>query len=315
MSWARGLMTVALLVVLTGCVGDGSASDPHSPRGAVERLKTALVEPDAAALVELVGDPSYNISTDLLTDQVVGEGVFAGKDVTIDKTQGDLNGQRYDLRMRSDRGRPWLDTTYSATSSSPIGSLLPTIRIMGAGVESLTVNGVVVDIAPVPSGGQSYYLPPGTFQIGVAASGTYADFGPPLTVETRDRSQRDLTFTGQLTGAARSIVRDKVAAFVKRCTAKLEGKRPRECPVRKVWVGADLISSEWTLSAQPKIRIEANGGRWRITTPEPPTARMHGVIRDRTDGSTEQVSDSLPFAVDGDVTVRDDQVDVRIPSR
>jgi hypothetical protein len=299
-----------LVLVSTGC-GISRPVDPDSARGHAEALKRALVQADGAALVGLVEDPSYAVSTALLTDAVLGQGALAGQDVEIKRTDRDLETIRYALRVPDDEPRPWLEVQLRR-SGDFVGLPLPSVTLDGPGVNAVRIGGKTARIDPLPREGQAFYLPPGEYDVGAAGAERYVDHGPTQHVDTRSYRPDRLEFTGDLTAAGRRRVDRSVKAYVRRCTELLRGNRPSNCPARVAFVGG-LDSSEWTLASYPRITIEANGDGWSVSTPEPPVARMKRTVQDRRTGVTERVTDTVPFAVNGRIAVRGDELVVDIP--
>jgi hypothetical protein len=307
----RGRTTLLLLLsgrlVATGC-GGGSPSDPTSARGRVEALSRALVEADGTALVAVVQDPSYDISTALLTDAVLGEGALAGQEVDVEKTDGDLETIRYALGVGD--SEPWLEPRIRRGGAF-VGLPLPQVTLRGPGVTSVTIGGVTVGIDPLPDEGQAFYLPPGEYDVGVGGGGRFVTHGGPRHVDTPERGPDVLEYAGRLSLAGRARVDRAVGAFVRRCTRPVRGSRPAACPASKAFVGG-LDSSEWTLASLPRTTVEANGDGWLVSTPDPPVARMKDLVRDRETGASEPVTDRVRFAVSGTVTLRGDDLVVEL---
>jgi hypothetical protein len=304
------LFACLLAVVLAGC-GSGDSPDPDSARGRVDVLSRALVQADAATLVRLVENPSYSVSTALLTDAVLGQGALADQDVDTETTDRDLETITYALRMPDDEPRPWLEPQLRR-SGEFVSFPLPSVHLAGPGVTSVRIGDKTVRIDPLPREGKEFYLPPGEYDVGVGGAERYVDHGPTQHFDTRDRGARELSFTGDLTAAGRTRVDQAVESFVRRCTEPLRGSRPVECPLSKAFIGG-LDSSEWTLESKPRIAIEANGNGWSVNTPKPPMARMTGVVKDRQTGVSELVRDKVRFTVNGTVSVRGDTLVVDIP--
>jgi hypothetical protein len=306
-----GTVTAVVLAMLslTGCGASGSP-EPDSARGRVESLERALVEADGAALVRVVKDPSHAISTALLTESVLSEGALADQDVDIETTDKDLETLSFALRVPDDEPTPWLEPQLRRTGEF-VKLPLPSVKLEGQGVTSVRIGGATVRIDPLPPEGKVFYLPPGEYDVGAGGADRYVDHGPTQNFDTREYGVDRLGFIGELTAAGRARVDRAVAAFVRRCTKPLRGSRPVSCPLRKAFVGG-LDFSEWTLESKPRIAIDATSDGWSVSTPDPPVGRMRGVIKDRTTGVTEHVRDTVPFAVNGTISVRGDDLVIHI---
>lgn len=304
-------MLACLLAALSAGCGVGGSPDPDSARGRVEALEHALAGADAGALVRLVEDPRRRVSTALLTDGVLGQGALAGQDVDVETARQNLETVRYSLHVPDDEPTPWLEPELRR-SGDFVGLPLPSIVLDGPGVAAVRIGDEVVAIDPLPSEGRAFYLPPGEYDVSAAGAERYVEHGPAQHHRTRGNDSERLRFTGELTAAGRGRVDRSVSAFVRRCTEPLRGHRPAACPARSAFVGG-LDSSAWTLESYPRIAVEANGNGWILSTPDPPKARMRGVVMDRRTGVSEQVRDTVLFAVDGRISVRGDDLVVDIP--
>jgi hypothetical protein len=301
------VLAVAALV-LSSC-GDGSPDDPDSPRGLVEQIKVGLVEADGAAVRALVDDRSSAVSTELLTDEVLAEGVFAGKDVMVEKTSSDIYTVRYDLLVDGDGNRPWLDLEVKASDDSIVGMALPTIELSGSGVSAVTVNGVEVAVEQLTSEPRSFYLPPGELEIGAVGPKDLVAHEPPQPVDTREYGDRALELAGTVTEAGLDRIQEAVDAYVADCTKARDASPPTGCPVHLAWVGG-LASSRMTLDDEPKWSLQPSSDGWTILTEDPPKARLTGTTREG--GPAEDVVD---FAVTGTVRVVGGELLVEVPEQ
>lgn len=192
-------------------------------------------------------------------------------------------------------------------TDSPLAVVELTLR----GADRFAVNGFEVDRRQVsPAGANAAALDPLPLLV----------FTPGLYSVTVDTPIAQSTGTGVLADTPLAItpldvqtapteefvavVQQRVEEFLTECTTQ-EVLLPAACPfgleVR------DRITSppKWSIATQPEVTVAPDGGYWKI----PPTdavAHVEVEIQSLFDGSIDQVSEDVPFQVNGTIVILPD---------
>lgn len=110
-----------------------------------------------------------------------------------------------------------------------------------------------------------------------------------------------------------TIVQQRVEEFLTQCATQ-EVLQPTACPFGYEVRNRLASLPVWSISVQPTVTVAPDGGHWRI----PPTGAVAHIdvkIRSLFDGSVEEVSEDVPFQVDGTITILPDgSASIRIGS-
>ncbi|MER7445321.1 hypothetical protein [Microbacterium sp. NPDC097977] len=110
-----------------------------------------------------------------------------------------------------------------------------------------------------------------------------------------------------------SVVQQRVEEFLTGCTAQ-EVLQPTACPFGLEVSNRIASLPTWSIADQPQVTVVPDGGHWKI----PPTdavAHVEVKIRSLFDGSIQEVSEDVPFQVDGSITILPDgSASIRIGS-
>lgn len=102
------------------------------------------------------------------------------------------------------------------------------------------------------------------------------------------------------------IVQQKVEEFLAGCATQ-EVLLPTACPfgleVQNRIVDGTL--PEWSIAEQPKVTVEPDGAQWRIPTTDA-VAHIDVKIMSVFDGSVHDVSEDVPFTIDGTISILPD---------
>ncbi|WP_460802001.1 hypothetical protein [Microbacterium sp. GXF6406] len=100
------------------------------------------------------------------------------------------------------------------------------------------------------------------------------------------------------------VVQNRVEEFLTACTTQ-EVLQPTACPfgleVRNRIEGLP----SWSIATQPQVSVTPDGGQWVIPTTDA-VAHIEVEIRSLFDGSVEQVSQDVPFQVNGTISILPD---------
>ena len=110
-----------------------------------------------------------------------------------------------------------------------------------------------------------------------------------------------------------AVVQQRVEEFLTACTTQ-QVLQPTACPFGLEVSNRIASLPEWSIAAQPTVTVVPDGGHWKI----PPTdavAHVEVEIRSLFDGSVQDVSEDVPFQVNGSITVLPDgKVSIRVGS-
>lgn len=202
----------------------------------------------------------------------------------------------------------WAGVTPNWTfTTSPLAVIELTLR----GADRFAVNGFEVDRRQVSFAGADaapldplplLVFTPGLYSVTVDTAiadaegvGVLADTPlatTPLDVQTEPTDE----FVG--------VVQQRVEEFLTACTAQ-QVLQPTACPFGLEVSNRIASLPEWSISTQPKVTVVPEGGHWKI----PPTdavAHVDVEIRSLFDGSVQEVSEDVPFQVNGSITILPD---------
>jgi hypothetical protein len=100
------------------------------------------------------------------------------------------------------------------------------------------------------------------------------------------------------------VVQQRVDEFLTQCATQ-QVLQPTGCPFGFVVQNRIEQPPQWSITAQPKVRLAPDGEGWRIPAT---TATAHIVVDIRSiyDGSLQHVDEDVPFAVAGTIQVAPD---------
>ena len=188
---------------------------------------------------------------------------------------------------------------------------LAAISLTVLGADQFAVNGFEIDRRQVSGDGLDAVatdpLPllvftPGVYSVTVDTPistspgvGVLAD--SPLT-------QTAVEVQAEPTAEFLEVVQNRVEEFLTACTTQ-EVLQPTACPfgleVRNRIEGLP----SWSIAAQPQVTVAPDGGQWVIPTTDA-VAHIEVEIRSLFDGSIEQVSQDVPFQVNGTISILPD---------
>lgn len=192
-------------------------------------------------------------------------------------------------------------------TTSPLAVIELTVR----GADRFAVNGFEVDRRQVSAAGADaealdplslLVFTPGLYSITVdtpisqsSGNGILAD--TPLAITPLDLQT---TPTDDFVG----VVQQRVEEFLTRCTEQ-EVLQPTACPFGLEVMNRITTPPTWSIASQPQVTVTPDGGQWQI----PPTdgvAHVEVEIQSLFDGSIEQVSEDVPFQVNGTIAILPD---------
>lgn len=100
------------------------------------------------------------------------------------------------------------------------------------------------------------------------------------------------------------VVQQRVEEFLTKCTSQ-QVLQPTACPFGLEVSNRIASLPEWSIATQPQVTVVPDAGHWKI----PPTdavAHVEVEIKSLFDGSIQQVSEDVPFQVNGSITILPD---------
>ncbi|MFK4762881.1 hypothetical protein ACI3KS_18285 [Microbacterium sp. ZW T5_45] len=110
-----------------------------------------------------------------------------------------------------------------------------------------------------------------------------------------------------------SVVQQNVEDFLTQCTTQ-EVLQPTACPFGLEVRNRIASLPEWSIAVQPTVTVAPDGGQWQIPTTDA-VAHVEVKIRSLFDGSVQDVSEDVPFQVNGTITIlADGTASIRVGS-
>lgn len=190
-------------------------------------------------------------------------------------------------------------------------SPLAAIDVGVLGSMSFTVNGFTLDKRQVSPDGAGA-VPGDPVSLLVFSPGLYSVFvdtamsrSPGVAVLADSPAKTvPVDVQAQPTEEFVSVVQQRVEAFLTACTTQ-QILQPTGCPFGFVVRNRVETPPKWSIVSQPTITIVPDGAGWRIPDAAA-TAHIELEIRSLYDGSVQQVSEDVPFIVNGQIDVLGD---------
>lgn len=190
-------------------------------------------------------------------------------------------------------------------------SPLSVMNLMVLGSMSFTINDFVLDkrqvapeglevdpVAPLPM----LVFSPGLYSISVDTPlattpglAVLAD-APMVNVPVQLQAQPTEEFV--------AVVQERVEEFLTGCTAQ-QVLQPTGCPFGYVVRNRVEELPTWSITQQPQVQVEPDGAGWRIPDAQA-TAHIDLEIRSLFDGSLREVSEDVPFVLNGTIDILPD---------
>lgn len=192
-----------------------------------------------------------------------------------------------------------------------VTSPLAVIDLTVAGSSQFSVNGFEVDKRQVASEGANVeqlapvpmlVFSPGLYSIevdtalstspGVAVLSDTPEANIPVNVQTEPTDE----FIG--------VVQDRVEEFLTGCASQ-EVLQPTGCPFGYFVRNRITDVPHWTITEQPEVSVVADGANWAIPRIDA-MAQITVPIQSLYDGTIEDVTEDVPFAITGAITILPD---------
>lgn len=192
-------------------------------------------------------------------------------------------------------------------TTSPLAVVDLTVR----GSDQFAVNGFEVDRRQVSAAGNEaagidplplLVFTPGLYSVTVdTAISTASGFGvladTPLAVTPLDVQT---TPTDEFV----AVVQQRVDGFLAECATQ-EVLQPTACPFGLRVTNRVASLPQWSIVTQPVVTVSPDGAQWRIPETEA-VAHVEVEILSLFDGSVQQLSEDVPFLLDGEIVILPD---------
>jgi hypothetical protein len=109
------------------------------------------------------------------------------------------------------------------------------------------------------------------------------------------------------------VVQQNVEDFLTQCTTQ-QVLQPTACPFGLEVRNRIASLPTWSISIQPQITVAPDGGQWQIPTTDA-VAHVEVKIRSLLDGTIQELSEDVPFQVNGTITIlADGSASIRVGS-
>ncbi|WP_434994879.1 hypothetical protein [Arthrobacter sp. Ld5] len=183
-------------------------------------------------------------------------------------------------------------------------SVLPTVQVTAQHTVEAAVNGVDVGLPEGAAGLASFYPAAVTAQY----DGKFFAAPEQRAVVTGAEAPPPLALTTESTPELTQAVDDELRAFLDGC-AKQTVFQPTNCPFNYVTNERLAGDITWSIAEYPAVSITPADGDWSLA-PLRGSARIDTQLRDFFSGAVRDVSETVPFEFEADLTVTEDDVTV-----
>jgi hypothetical protein len=323
------LLTVVGLLLITALTAGGMSlyQQVYSPSAFVQRYLDLLSSGHAADALRVPGvSVDLALQNDAEIDSVASEALLrtaalaplTDYEITAETQKGDVHRVTVSYDAAGSPGT----STYSVVQDGWIGvvpnwrferSPLAEIELTVRGADVFAVNGFELDRRQVSVHGAEakpldplhlLVFTPGVYSVtvdtaisaspGVRVLADTALASTPVEVQTQPTEK----FIG--------IVQQKVEEFLAACATQ-EVLLPTACPFGLEVQNriADGSLPKWSIAAEPQVTVEPDGAQWRIPATDA-VAHIDVKIRSVFDGTVHDVSEDVPFQVDGTISILPD---------
>jgi len=317
-------------VLLIAALAAGGASlyqQIYSPSAFVQRYLDLLSSGRAADALRVPGvSLDLALQGDAELDAVASEallrtsalGRLTGYEVTSEKQNDGVYQVTASYQAAGTKGT----STYSVVQDGWIGvapnwrferSPLAEIELTVRGADVFSVNGFELDRRQVSAHGADakpldplhlLVFTPGVYSVTVDTA-ISATPGVRVLADTA-LARTPVEVQAEPTEKFIGIVQEKVEEFLATCATQ-EVLLPTACPFGLEVQNriADGSLPKWSIAEQPKVTVEPDGAQWRIPTTGA-VAHIDVKIKSVFDGSVHDVSEDVPFQVDGTISILPD---------
>ncbi|MFS0853599.1 hypothetical protein [Microbacterium sp. 179-I 3D4 NHS] len=201
-------------------------------------------------------------------------------------------------------------------TQSPLAVIELTVR----GADRFAVNGFEVDRRQVSAAGIDaapldplplLVFTPGLYSVTVDTAISHAS-GHGVLADT-PLAVTPLDVQAEPTDEFLDVVQQRVEEFLTTCATQ-QVLQPTACPFGLQVRNRIANLPTWSIVSHPAVTLEPDGADWRIR-PADAVAHVEVEIKSLFDGSIEEVSEDVPFQVDGTITILSDgSVSIRVGS-
>lgn len=324
-----GILAVVgiVLVAALSAAGVSLYQQIYSPSAFVHRYLDLLSDGHAADALRVPGvsvDLALQNNADI--DAVASEALLRAAalsrltdyEITSEKQKGGTYQVTASYEAAGTRGT----STYTVVQDGWIGvapnwrferSPLAEIELTVRGADVFSVNGFELDRRQVSTDGADakpldplhlLVFTPGVYSVTVDTA-ISATPGVRVLADTA-LARTPVEVQAEPTEKFIGIVQQKVEEFLADCATQ-EVLLPTACPFGLEVQNriADGSLPKWSIAQQPKVTVEPDGAQWRIPAADA-VARIDVKIKSVFDGSVHDVSEDVPFQVDGTIGILPD---------
>ncbi|MGK3949546.1 hypothetical protein [Microbacterium sp. K2] len=331
-------MLAVVGLVLVAALGAGGATlyqQFYGPSAFVVRYLDLLSEGRAADALRVPG-----VAIDRETLEIAGLGATASEALLRHSALAPLTDVEVTSEERDDAGKTEVTVSYTASgyagtttftveqdgwagvtpnwrfTTSPLAVVELTLR----GADQFAVNGFEMDRRQVSAAGAQaapldplplLVFTPGVYSVTVDTAIASSD-GVGVLADT-PLATTPVDVQTEPTPDFVAVVQQRVEEFLTECTTQ-EVLQPTACPFGLEVRNRLASLPKWSITVQPQVSVVPDGGHWMI----PPTdavAHVDVEIRSLFDGSVQEVSEDVPFQVNGSITILPDgKVSIRVGS-
>ncbi|WP_258069884.1 hypothetical protein [Arthrobacter sp. SX1312] len=183
-------------------------------------------------------------------------------------------------------------------------SVLPTVQVTALNSVEAAVNGVDVGLPDGTAGLASFYPAAITAQY----DGQYVAAPEQHAVVTSREAPPPLALATEATPELARAVDEDLRAFLDGC-AEQTVFQPTNCPFNYVTNERLAGDIAWSIEEYPAVSVTLDGKEW-LLGPLRGSARIDTQLRDFFSGAVRDVSETVPFEFEADLTVTEDEVTV-----
>jgi len=323
-----------LLLAAVGAGGSALYQQFYSPKAFVESYLDLLAHGRAAAALKI---PGVAVDLAVLTESGINGsaseallrtdalGSLTDVTVTDEKQKDGIHEITVEYRAGGIEG----ETTFSVAQDGWIGiapnwrftrSPLAEIDLTVRGADAFSVNGFTMDRRQVSPDGMDaapldalpmLVFTPGAYSVTVDTA-ISATPGVRVLADTA-LARTPVDVQSEPTEKFIEVVQEQVEQFLSECTER-EVLQPTACPFG-LQVQNRLAPGtvpKWSIAKQPVVTVQPDGANWAIPATDA-VAHIEVEIQSLFDGEVTQVSEDVPFQVDGTITVLSDgKVSIRV---
>lgn len=285
----------------------------YGPEGQVRAYFSALREGDGAKALGILGVQAPDAGAATLDGEGLKTAVGSLHDVDLTTLEIADGGQKATVRASYTLDGHEATTDFSLHK---VGShwgvfdswqidveALPTVEVKSPAVQAATLNNVKVAI----NGGQEDFgvFFPGVYTVSYE-SALFSANSDSLAVTSADGDDPTLTVALEPSEAAKASVQQQIRTYLDSCATQ-NSLYPTGCPFEYDFSGRVSGDVTWKIKEYPNPTVSLEGSRWKLSEGKG-VAEISFTQIDLYTGKTTEVTQQVPFTLDGALTTSDQTV-------